>query len=54
MKRTRKIQSKIEPELEKHIKDVTPGFKDIGMSNYIRDALIRRSKFNKTNRRNVA
>lgn len=43
--RTRKIQSKIEPELEEHIKNVTPNWKDVGMSNYIRKALIARSKY---------
>ena len=40
--RTRKIQAKVEPELEEHIKD-QKDFK--GMSNYIRRALIQRSKY---------
>ena len=44
--RTRKVQSKIEPELEKHIFDTVPDFKEkVGMSNYIRTALIQKSKF---------
>jgi hypothetical protein len=45
MARTRKIQSKIEPELEDHIKKVVPNFEGIGMSNYVREALIKRSKY---------
>lgn len=41
-KRTRKLQSKVEPELEKHVK----GQEDFsGMSDYIRVALIQKSKF---------
>ena len=40
--RTRKIQAKIEPELEDYVKEQ----KDFdGMSNYIRRALIQRSKY---------
>jgi len=45
--RDRKVQSKIEKELETHIIDTTPDFKSIGMSNYIRTALIQKSKFKK-------
>ena len=48
--RTRKIQSKIEPELELHVRK-QKDFKK-SMSNYVRTALIERTKF-KTNSRNV-
>jgi hypothetical protein len=40
--RTRKIQAKIEPELEDYVKR-QKDFK--GMSNYVRKALIQRSKY---------
>lgn len=43
-KRVRKLQSKVEPELEKHIKE-QEDFS--GMSDYIRVALIQKSKFKK-------
>lgn len=40
--RTRKIQARIEPELEAHVKKQ----KDFdGMSNYVRRLLIQRSKY---------
>jgi len=41
--RTRKIQAKVEPELEIHVKK-QKDFKK-SMSNYIREALIQRSKY---------
>lgn len=40
--RIRKVQAKIEKELEDHVKEL-PDFN--GMSNYIRTSLIQRSKF---------
>ena len=40
--RSRKIQAKVEPELELHVMK-QPEFR--GMSDYVRDALIRKSKF---------
>lgn len=41
-KRTRKLQSKVEPDLEKHVKE-QEDFS--GMSDYIRVALIQKSKY---------
>jgi hypothetical protein len=43
-KRTRKLQSKVEPDLENHVKE-QEDFS--GMSDYIRVALIQKSKFKK-------
>lgn len=43
--RTRKLQSKVEPELENHVK-AQSDFD--GMSDYIRTSLIQRSKFKTT------
>jgi RNA processing factor Prp31 len=43
VKRTRKIQSKIEPELEVLVKQQRD-FKST-MSNYVRDLLIKKTKF---------
>jgi hypothetical protein len=40
--RTRKIQSKVEPELETHVQK-QPDYK--GMSDYIRTSIAQRSKF---------
>lgn len=49
--RERKVQSRIERELEEHVKN-QEGFE--GMSEYIRKALIQKSKFKKAQKKEPA